>query len=153
MIFFATSALYMNDIIEEEARLAGATDIRSVSGGVEFSADLASAYRFCLWSRTATRVLMGLFQDEDILSADELYEASVQIPWEEWVNPNLTFSVTETVKNCPYMNNSHFAAIRLKVPSSTVSGISSKVNALWWTRMRVMWFSMCISKVTRSLGM
>ncbi|MDD3057383.1 MAG: bifunctional 23S rRNA (guanine(2069)-N(7))-methyltransferase RlmK/23S rRNA (guanine(2445)-N(2))-methyltransferase RlmL [Sphaerochaeta sp.] len=114
MIFFATSALYMNDIIEEEARQAGATDIRSVSGGVEFSADLASAYRFCLWSRTATRVMMGLFQDEDILTADELYEASVQIPWEDWVNPNLTFSVTETVKNCPYMKNSHFAAIRLK---------------------------------------
>ena len=38
----------------------------------------------------------------------------MQIPWEEWVNPSLTFSVTETVKNCPYMKNSHFAAIRLK---------------------------------------
>ena len=114
MIFFATSALYMNDIIEEEAKAAGATDIRTISGGVEFSADLAAAYRFCLWSRTATRVLLGLFEDEDILDADELYEASTQIPWEDWVNPNITFSVTETVKNCPYMKNSHFAAIRLK---------------------------------------
>ncbi len=114
MIFFATSALYMNDIIEEEAKAAGATDIRTISGGVEFSADLAAAYRFCLWSRTATRVLMGLYEDEDILDADELYEASKQIPWEEWVNPEITFSVTETVKNCPYMKNSHFAAIRLK---------------------------------------
>lgn len=114
MIFFATSALYMNDIIEEEAKAAGATDIKTISGGVEFSADLASAYRFCLWSRTATRVLLGLFEDEDILDADELYEASKQIPWEDWVNPNITFSVTETVKNCPYMRNSHFAAIRLK---------------------------------------
>ncbi len=65
MIFFATSALYMNDIIEEEAKAAGATDIRTISGGVEFSADLAAAYRFCLWSRTATRVLLGLFEDED----------------------------------------------------------------------------------------
>ncbi|ADY12625.1 bifunctional 23S rRNA (guanine(2069)-N(7))-methyltransferase RlmK/23S rRNA (guanine(2445)-N(2))-methyltransferase RlmL [Sphaerochaeta globosa] len=114
MIFFATSALYMNDIIEEEAKAAGATDIKTISGGVEFSADLASAYRFCLWSRTATRVLLGLFEDEDILDADELYEASKQIPWEDWVNPDITFSVTETVKNCPYMKNSHFAAIRLK---------------------------------------
>jgi 23S rRNA (guanine2445-N2)-methyltransferase / 23S rRNA (guanine2069-N7)-methyltransferase len=114
MIFFATSALYLNDIIEEEARLAGATEIKVVSGGVEFSADLAAAYRFCLWSRTATRLLLGLFVDDDIRSADELYEASIQIPWEEWLNPEMTFSVTETAKNCPYLKNSHFAAIRLK---------------------------------------
>jgi 23S rRNA (guanine2445-N2)-methyltransferase / 23S rRNA (guanine2069-N7)-methyltransferase len=114
MIFFATSALYMNDIIEEEARKAGATDIRTVSGGVEFSADLAAAYRFCITSRTATRVLLGLFQDEDVQNIDDLYEASLQIPWEEWVNPNITFSVTETVKNVSYLRNSHFAAIKLK---------------------------------------
>lgn len=114
MIFFATSALYMTDIIEAEAQACGASDIKTVSGGVEFTADLATAYRFCLWSRTTTRLLLGLFQDEDILDADELYEASVQIPWENWVNPNLTFSVTETVKNCSYLRNSHFGAIRLK---------------------------------------
>lgn len=114
MIFFATSALYMNDIIEQEALNAGGSDIRSVSGGVEFSGDLATAYRFCLWSRTSTRLLLGLFQDDDILSADELYESSVMIPWENWINPEMTFSITETVKNCSYLQNSHFGAIRLK---------------------------------------
>ncbi|WP_428517428.1 bifunctional 23S rRNA (guanine(2069)-N(7))-methyltransferase RlmK/23S rRNA (guanine(2445)-N(2))-methyltransferase RlmL [Sphaerochaeta sp.] len=114
MIFFATSALYMNDIIEEEARRAGATEIRSISGGVEFVADLASAYRFCLWSRTATRVLLGLFMDDDIQNADELYEASLQIPWEDWITPEQTFLVTETTKNCRYLKNSHFATIRVK---------------------------------------
>jgi 23S rRNA (guanine2445-N2)-methyltransferase / 23S rRNA (guanine2069-N7)-methyltransferase len=114
MIFFATSALYMNDIVEQEALKAGGTDIRTVPGGVEFSADLAGAYRFCLWSRTATRLLLGLFEDDDIRSADELYEASAMIPWEDWITPEQTFSVTETVKNCPYLKNSHFGAIRLK---------------------------------------
>lgn len=114
MIFFATSALYLNDIIEAEATKAGATDVRTVSGGVEFQADLAAAYRFCLWSRTSTRLMLGLFQDDDIRTADELYEASVLIPWEDWINPELTFSVTESVKNCPYLKNSHFGAIRLK---------------------------------------
>lgn len=114
MIFFATSALYLNDIIEAEAIKAGGTDVRTVSGGVEFQTDLAGAYRFCLWSRTSTRLMLGLFQDDDIRSADELYEASVMIPWEEWVNPDVTFSITETVKDCPYLRNSHFGAIRLK---------------------------------------
>ncbi|MFA5447957.1 MAG: THUMP domain-containing protein, partial [Sphaerochaeta sp.] len=114
MIFFATSALHMTDIIEEEARQAGAEDIHPISGGVEFSADLASAYRFCLYSRVSTRLLLGLWQEEDIQSADELYEASVVLPWEEWINPNLSFSITHTVKNCPYLRNSKFGAIRLK---------------------------------------
>ncbi|NBK22692.1 MAG: bifunctional 23S rRNA (guanine(2069)-N(7))-methyltransferase RlmK/23S rRNA (guanine(2445)-N(2))-methyltransferase RlmL, partial [Spirochaetia bacterium] len=85
MIFFATSALYLNDIIEAEALKAGGTDIRTVSGGVEFQTDLAGAYRFCLWSRTSTRLMLGLFQDDDIRTADELYEASMMIPWEEWI--------------------------------------------------------------------
>lgn len=114
MIFFATSALHMTDIIEEEARQAGASAIKAVSGGVEFEADLAAAYRFCLSSRTSTRLLLGLWQDDDIQSADELYEASVVLPWEEWVNPDVSFSITHTVKNCPYLRNSKFGAIRLK---------------------------------------
>ncbi len=114
MIFFATSALHMTDIIEEEARSVGATDIQAVSGGVEFSADLATAYRFCLYSRTSTRLMLGLWEDDDIQSADELYEASLALPWEEWVNPSTSFSITHTVKNCPYLRNSKFGAIRLK---------------------------------------
>lgn len=52
--------------------------------------------------------------DDDIQDADELYEASLQIPWEDWINPELTFSVTETTKNCRYLKNSHFATIRIK---------------------------------------
>jgi 23S rRNA (guanine2445-N2)-methyltransferase / 23S rRNA (guanine2069-N7)-methyltransferase len=114
MIFFATAALHMTDIIEEEARNAGATEIRAVSGGVEFHADLESAYRFCLTSRVATRLMLGLWEDDDIQSADELYEASLAMSWEEWVSPDITFSITHTVKECPYLRNSHFAAIRVK---------------------------------------
>lgn len=104
----------MTDIIEEEARLVGATDIRAVSGGVEFSADLATAYRFCLYSRTSTRLMLGLWEDDDIQSADELYEASLALPWEQWLNPSVSFAITHTVKNCPYLRNSKFGAIRVK---------------------------------------
>lgn len=36
------------------------------------------------------------------------------LPWEEWVNPDVSFSITYTVKNCPYLRNSKFGAIRFK---------------------------------------
>ncbi len=114
MIFFVTSAQNQSDIIKEEAAQAGCTDIKPFVGGVEFQADLKAAYTFCLTSRVSTRVLLGLYEEDGVESADDLYAASVRIPWEDWVNPQLSFSVTETVKHTDWLNNSHFAAIRLK---------------------------------------
>ncbi|MDY4610830.1 MAG: bifunctional 23S rRNA (guanine(2069)-N(7))-methyltransferase RlmK/23S rRNA (guanine(2445)-N(2))-methyltransferase RlmL [Sphaerochaetaceae bacterium] len=114
MIFYATASANQNDLVEMEARQAGSTDVYVTNGGVEFEADLAVAYRFCLWTRTATRVLLALFQDECVTSADELYDSSIQIPWENWVTPENTFAVTETVTDCRWLKNSHFAALRVK---------------------------------------
>ncbi|MFA6688166.1 MAG: bifunctional 23S rRNA (guanine(2069)-N(7))-methyltransferase RlmK/23S rRNA (guanine(2445)-N(2))-methyltransferase RlmL [Sphaerochaetaceae bacterium] len=114
MIFFAMASANQNDIVEMEARQAGSSDVYVTNGGVEFEADLAVAYRFCLWTRTATRVLLALFQDESVTSADELYESAIQIPWEDWITPERTFAVTETVSDCKWLKNSHFAALRVK---------------------------------------
>ena len=126
MTFFVTAAQYQNDIIADEIIKAGGTDVKTSSGGVEFSGDLKTAYNFCLWSRTATRVLLGLYEEDGIQSSDDLYDASVQVPWEEWVTPEMTFSVTETVKHTEWLNNSHFAAIRLK--DAIVDRIREKFN-------------------------
>ncbi len=114
MIFFVTSAQNQSDIIKEEAEKAGCTGIKPFVGGVEFSADLKAAYTFCLTSRVSTRVLLGLYEEDGIQSSDDLYAASVQIPWEKWVNPGISFSVTETVKHTEWLRNSHYATIRLK---------------------------------------
>lgn len=126
MIFFVTSAQNQNDIISEEASKAGCTSIKPFPGGVEFTADLKAAYTFCITTRVATRVLLGLYEEDGIESSDDLYAASANIPWEDWVNPSLTFSVTETVKHTEWLHNSHFAAIRLK--DAIVDRIRSKFN-------------------------
>ncbi|MFA5569888.1 MAG: bifunctional 23S rRNA (guanine(2069)-N(7))-methyltransferase RlmK/23S rRNA (guanine(2445)-N(2))-methyltransferase RlmL [Sphaerochaetaceae bacterium] len=114
MIFFAATAANMNDLVATEARLAGAEEVQLVSSGVEFTSDLASAYRFCLHSRIASRLLLGLAQDEGIYTSDDFYASSMQIPWEEYVNPEKTFSVTVTTIQCPWIKKSTYAAIRLK---------------------------------------
>ncbi|MFA7127034.1 MAG: bifunctional 23S rRNA (guanine(2069)-N(7))-methyltransferase RlmK/23S rRNA (guanine(2445)-N(2))-methyltransferase RlmL, partial [Bacilli bacterium] len=75
---------------------------------------LAAAYRFCLYSRVASRLMLGLAQDEGIYDADAFYESSMQIPWETWLDPTKTFTVTVTAMNCPWLKKSTFAAIRLK---------------------------------------
>ena len=113
MIFFASASANQNDLVEKEARDAGAREIRTSSGGVEFSADLQTAYRFCMWTRSATRLLV-LVHRHSIESTDELYEHSLTLPWENWINPDISFAITETVTDCRWIRNSHFASLRLK---------------------------------------
>ena len=114
MIYFAAAAANQNDLVAQEAQQAGATEVHLVNGGVEFEADLAAAYRFCLNSRIATRLMLGLAQEEDVMGPDEFYHSSMQIPWETWLDPSKTFSVTVTTMHCPWLKKSTFGAIRLK---------------------------------------
>ena len=97
MIFFASASANQNDLVEREVRQAGATEIQVSSGGVEFNADLRTAYRFCMWTRCATRLLVLVHRTDKLQSTDDLYEHSLTLPWENWVNPDKTFAITETV--------------------------------------------------------
>lgn len=114
MVFFATCASNQQDILEHEIKALGVENTNITSGGVEFEADLKVAYEFCLYTRVASKLMLALFEDDDVLDADELYESAVQIPWEEWLNPEKTFAISQTVKDCRWLKNGHFAAIRLK---------------------------------------
>jgi Predicted N6-adenine-specific DNA methylase len=114
MIFFAAAAANQQDLIKDELAAVGIEQVRAGQAGVEFVADFESACRFTMTTRIASRVLEALYFDEDVESADELYQSSLQIPWEEYLTPESTFLISETVKNCPWLNNSHFAALKVK---------------------------------------
>lgn len=114
MVFFATCAANQQDILEHEIHALGVEETNTTNGGVEFECDLETAYRFTLYSRVSSRLLLALYHDDDVINADELYQSAMEIPWEDWVNPQTTFAITQTVKNCKWLKNGHFAAIRLK---------------------------------------
>ncbi len=114
MVFFATCAANQQDILEHEIKALGIDETNINNGGVEFEADLETAYKFSLYSRVASRLLLALFSDDDVINADELYQSAMEIPWEEWLDPSKTFAVTQTVKHCRWLKNGHFAAVRLK---------------------------------------
>ena len=126
MIFFASASANQNDLVEREVREAGASDIQVSSGGIEFNADLRTAYRFCMWTRCATRLLVLVHRFDKLQSTDELYEHSLSLPWENWVNPDKTFAITETVTDCRWIRNSHFASLRFK--DAIVERIRGKFN-------------------------
>lgn len=126
MIFFATSAANQGDLIAEEARKAGAERVRVTPSGVDFEGSLETGYRFCFETRISSRLLMGLFVDDDIISDKELEEATAMLPWEEYIDPTKTLKVTCTTQNCRYITNSHYGA--LKVKDGIVERIREKFN-------------------------
>ena len=114
MIFFASASANQNDLVEKEIIRSGGRDIRVTRSGIEFEGSLAVGYNFALHTHLATRLLMLLAREDGVESTDDLYERSLAMPWEDWVSPEKTFAVTETISDCRWIVNSHFAALRLK---------------------------------------
>ncbi len=90
--FFATAARATADLVASELRELGARDIEERPGGVAFCGELEVAYRACLWSRVASRVLLrlGSFVAAD---AEALYQGARAIAWHEHLGPDDTFAV------------------------------------------------------------
>ncbi len=84
--------------------------------GSSFTGPLALAYRACLWSRIASRVLMRMVSFP-ASSADDLYEGISVVPWEDHLDPRgtLAVEVTSTIRQGPLAQlNTHFAEQRVK---------------------------------------
>ena len=114
MIFFAACAANQGDLVAEEARRVGGTDVRQTTSGVEFQGGIEEGMRFCLYSRIASRLLMALYIDEDTENDEELYEATLSLPWEDWLTPDQTLKVTLTTASCQWIRNSHYASLKVK---------------------------------------
>jgi len=111
--FFATTPKALEGILTDELRSLGITQLKATTAGVAFSGDLESAYRVCLWSRVANRVLLVL-STFDVRSQDDLYRAVQQINWFEHFNADGSFVVSFSSKNSNVITNSHFGALKVK---------------------------------------
>ncbi len=78
-------------VLAEELAQFGASDIRERSHDVKFQGTLEVGYRACLWSRTATRVLLSL-GSIDAASSKNLYDAVKRIDWREHLAPGATLA-------------------------------------------------------------
>jgi len=112
LALFATAPRGLEAILAKEIKGLGARRVRAQTAGVSFTGDLEIAYRVCLWSRVASRVLMNMarFTAAD---GDELYAAVNAMPWEEHLGPDDTLAVDATVSRSA-INHNHFAALRVK---------------------------------------
>ena len=91
-VITATCPKGLEDMLADELMSFGAELHKRHLAGVSMRATLEVAYRCCLWSRLANRILLPLTQFH-VDSAQALYDGVAQVQWHEHFTPELTFAV------------------------------------------------------------
>jgi putative N6-adenine-specific DNA methylase len=98
MHFFATAAKGTEPALRDELRELGLAGVRADRGGVHFEGEFAAAYRACLWSRIALRVLTPLatFEASD---EERLYAGVRAVDLEHVLDPSRTLVVSAACRS------------------------------------------------------
>ena len=110
--FFAACPKGLEGLLHQELKDLGATETRETVAGVYFNGDLPLAYRACLWSRIANKILLPL-ANFDVDSQDELYDRVREIPWQDHLSPNGSLLV-DFVGTNDAIRNTQFGAVKIK---------------------------------------
>ena len=110
--FYAACPKGLEGLLLEELKTLDVSSPRETAGGVHFSGDLATAYRCCLWSRLANKVLLPLASIE-FSNDQELYDGVLDIPWEEHLDQHGAFKI-DFIGTNDVIRNSQFGAVRIK---------------------------------------
>ena len=122
--FFATAPKSMEDLLAAELKSFGATAVKETRAGVAFEGTLETAYRACLWSRIASRILLPVTTFH-AAAVDGLYEGIHAIAWEEHLSAENTLAVDLTAAHT-WITHTHFGA--LKVKDAIVDRFREKIN-------------------------
>jgi 23S rRNA (guanine2445-N2)-methyltransferase / 23S rRNA (guanine2069-N7)-methyltransferase len=110
--FFATVPRGIESLLAAELAGLGAAEVKETLAGVAFAGTLETAYRACLWSRFASRVLLRLAV-VPAADAAALHAGVQALPWEEHLGPDGTLAVRFTGTNAAIVHTG-FGALRVK---------------------------------------
>jgi 23S rRNA (guanine2445-N2)-methyltransferase / 23S rRNA (guanine2069-N7)-methyltransferase len=163
--FIVTAAKGLDELLKIE--LAGLFDIPDADiaeffkvqpGQVTFSGELKQAYKACIYSRLANRVLLVLAEGKSV-NADDLYALASRVDWPQQFASHATFAVQFVGVNRD-INNTQFGALRVKdaIVDSFVEDGQSRPNVQrqqpdvqLHVRLRRETASVCIDLSGRSL--
>ena len=110
--FFVTAAKGLETLVRDELVEFGIAGVRETRAGVACSGSLADAYRVCLWSRFASRVLLTLARFP-VASADDIYRHAREIDWAQHLTADSGFAIDANASGA-VVTHAHFAALKLK---------------------------------------
>lgn len=96
--WIATAPLGAASLLAEELATFGACEVRARTLDVRFAGTLETGYRACLWSRTATRVLLEVAR-VPATSAATLLDALREIDWSRHLAPGATLACSASGGN------------------------------------------------------
>ncbi|WP_445672873.1 bifunctional 23S rRNA (guanine(2069)-N(7))-methyltransferase RlmK/23S rRNA (guanine(2445)-N(2))-methyltransferase RlmL [Pseudomonas inefficax] len=102
----------LEGLLAEEARGLGLDEVREHTSAIRGAADMETAYRLCLWSRLANRVLLVL-KRFSMKNADDLYDGVHAVDWADHLAADGTLAV-EFSGHGSGIDNTHFGALKVK---------------------------------------
>ena len=111
--FFATCPKGIEDLLYHEIVSLNTPHAKQTRSGVFFKGTLESAYKICLWSRLANRVLLPLARFEAETPEDLYNRIYEQIQWDGHFSPQETIAVDFTANHTNTFHT-HYAALRVK---------------------------------------
>jgi 23S rRNA (guanine2445-N2)-methyltransferase / 23S rRNA (guanine2069-N7)-methyltransferase len=102
----------MEQLLSEELQALGAEEIKQTVAAVHFQGGLEVAYKACLWSRIANRVLMPLASFR-LDTVEDLYKNAVEIPWEDHLEVQNSIAI-DFIGTSKLIDNSMYGAQLLK---------------------------------------
>jgi 23S rRNA (guanine2445-N2)-methyltransferase / 23S rRNA (guanine2069-N7)-methyltransferase len=109
---YVTAPAGTADLAAEELAACGVTDVKVERGGVACAGTLEHAYRACLWSRVANRVLLRL-AEFPAPTPDALYDGVRTVDWGEHLSVAGTLAVDCTSTRSA-ITHTQFAALKVK---------------------------------------
>ena len=110
--FFSPVPRGLEGLLAEELNALGASDSRTVPGGVEWCGDWLACWRANLESRLATRVLWRVGNGRYRGEAD-IYKLAHSLTWAKWFTPNETIRIFVTARHSP-LKSLEFITLRIK---------------------------------------
>ncbi|SEI14591.1 bifunctional 23S rRNA (guanine(2069)-N(7))-methyltransferase RlmK/23S rRNA (guanine(2445)-N(2))-methyltransferase RlmL [Pseudomonas fuscovaginae UPB0736] len=109
---FLTCPKGLEGLLLEEAIGLGLEEAREHTSAIRGQASMETAYRLCLWSRLANRVLLVLkrFAMKD---AEDLYHGVLDLDWQDHMLADGTLAV-EFSGHGSGIDNTHFGALKVK---------------------------------------
>lgn len=120
----AKSFFGAEDLLVDELRLIGASNILKGTRAVEFTGNLELMYKANLWCRTALRILKPV-HSFPASSEQELYDEVKKIDWSAYLTIHQTLAIDAVVN---YSNLSHTMYIAQKTKDAIVDQFREKVN-------------------------
>lgn len=111
--FLVTTSKGLDGLLFDEiAAICPDVALKSKPGQVLFTGELSDAYKVCLWSRLANRVLVKLAEGE-IDTADDVYKVTDKANWPSHFGVEDTFMVDFNGTN-QSINNTQFGGLKVK---------------------------------------